>query len=249
MKIVVIGIGGGSPEHLTGEAITAMNQVDLFLVADKGSAKSDLTRLRAELCRAVIDHHYHRIVAVDDPERERSATNYGDAVRDWHAARVTAYAQVIARELPEGGTVGFLAWGDPALYDSTIRIAHALADDVRVVPGISSVQLLAAGHRITLNRIGASVHLTTGRRLVAEYSPDLGDVVVLLDGDLACTGLVEAYPDLQIYWGAQLGLPDQTLVAGRLGEMLPEITRVRAALRDRRGWVFDTYLLRLPDRG
>ena len=81
------------------------------------------------------------------------------------------------------------------------------------MPGISSLQLLAARHRIVLNRVGGPIHITTGRRLVAEYSPELGDVVVMLDGDLACAGLVADHPDLQIFWGAQLGLPDEALVA------------------------------------
>ena len=103
-----------------------------------------------------------------------------------------------------------------------------------MVPGISSVQLLAARHRIVLNRVGQPVHLTTGRRLVEEF-PALGDVVVMLDGDLACAGLVDNHPDLTIYWGAQLGLPDEALVAGPLAEVLPEIRTVRAAIRDAAG--------------
>ena len=41
--------------------------------------------------------------------------------------RAAAYAEVIAAELPDGGTVGFLVWGDPAFYDSTIRIVESVA--------------------------------------------------------------------------------------------------------------------------
>ena len=108
----------------------------------------------------------------------------------------------------------------------------------------SSVTLLAARHRIALNRVGQPVHITTGRRLVEEYDPRLGDVVVMLDGDLACAGLVEAHPDLEIFWGAQLGLPDEALVRGRLTDVLPEIRARRDAVRAARGWVMDTYLLR-----
>ena len=113
-----------------------------------------------------------------------------------------------------------------------------------VVPGISSLQLLAARHQIALNQIGGSVHVTTGRRLIEEYSPGLGDVVVMLDGNLACEGLIDSYPDLQIFWGAQLGLPSETLLAGRLGSVLPQIRATRAGIRAREGWVMDTYLLR-----
>jgi precorrin-6A synthase len=248
VDVLVIGIGSGQPEHLTGEAVAALNAVDVFLVADKGAAKLDLVALRMELCAAVIEHDRYRVVEVPDPERN-AAGGYEVGVREWHAARAAAYAEVIRTELPDRGTVGFLAWGDPALYDSTIRIVESVAAlgvdlQLTVVPGISSVQLLAARHRIVLNRVGQPVHLTTGRRLVEEYFPALGDVVVMLDGDLACAGLAAEHPDLTIYWGAQLGLSDEALVAGPLTEVLPEIRTVRAAIREQRGWVMDTYLLR-----
>ena len=250
IQVVVIGIGSGQPEHLTGEAVAALNRVDVFLVADKGSVKQDLVALRTALCAAVIEHDDYRVVEVPDPERE-AVQGYEAGVRYWHAARAAAYAEVIRTALPDGGTVGFLAWGDPALYDSTIRIVESVAAlgvdlELTVVPGISSVQLLAARHRIVLNRVGQPVHLTTGRRLVEEYSPALGDVVVMLDGDLACVGLVDRHPGLTIYWGAQLGLPDEALVAGPLAAVLDPIRTTRRAIRERRGWVMDTYLLRPP---
>ena len=185
-----------------------------------------------------------------DPERGGS-DDYGSAVADWHAARAERCADVIRAEIGDSGTVGFLVWGDPAFYDSTIRIVEAVAAlgialELTVIPGISSVQLLAARHRIVLNRVGQAIHITTGRRLVAEYSPSLGDVVVMLDGDLACGLLVASHPDLQIYWGAQLGLPDEALITGPLSEVMDEIRAVRAGVRAARGWVMDTYLLRPP---
>jgi precorrin-6A synthase len=251
VRLLVIGIGTGNLDHLTRQAIAALNEVDLFLVADKGSAKRDLAALRIAICRVFITHDHYRIVEVADPERDRSATDYAMAVTDWHGARAAAYERVIRDQLGDSGTVGFLVWGDPAFYDSTIKIAqalvdHGLAGELEVVPGISSPQLLAAAHKITLNRIGGSIHVTTGRRLLEEYDPGLGDVVVMLDGDLACSGLVGRWPEVEIYWGAQLGLPSETLVAGRLAEVLPAIRDARDQLRVQHGWVMDTYLLRTP---
>ncbi len=120
--------------------------------------------------------------------------------------------------------------------------------EMTVIPGISSIQLLAARHKIILNRVGQPIHVTTGRRLLSEYSPALGDVVVVLDGDLACGGLAETFGDLMIYWGAQLGLPDEVLVSGRLGDVLDELRARRTAIRKARGWVMDTYLLRPSHR-
>ncbi len=281
VRVLVVGIGSGDPAHLTGEAVAALNAVDVFLVADKRAATRDLVTLRAELCAAVITHDRYSFVEVSDPERgpdaARDSAAYAEAVRDWHAERARRYADTITREVGDSGTVGLLVWGDPSLYDSTLRVVDTVAEllrsgfrsasdgnppggvggrppsgqgesgvdlEVLVVPGISSVSLLAARHRIALNRVGRPVHITTGRRLVAEYDPALGDVVVMLDGDLACAGLVDQHPGLEIFWGAQLGLADEALVRGPLAEVLPEIRARRDAIRATRGWVMDTYLLR-----
>jgi precorrin-6A synthase len=253
ISAVVIGIGSGDPAHLTREAVAALNRVDVFLVADKGSAKQDLVKLREDLCRALITHHHYRFVEVPDPERgpdrERNATRYQAGVADWHQARARRYAEIIGAEVGDGDTIGFLVWGDPAFYDSTIRIAESVRRlgvdlEISVIPGISSIQLLAARHKIVLNRVGEPLHVTTGRRLRDEYSPALGDVVVMLDGDLACSGLTGQFGDLTIYWGAQLGLADEVLISGRLSEVIDEIRAKRATVRQSRGWVMDTYLLR-----
>ncbi|MCA3862067.1 MAG: hypothetical protein IOB81_25890, partial [Burkholderia sp.] len=47
------------------------------------------------------------------------------------------------------GRLALLVWGDPALYDSSLRIAERLQAGglplrVRVVPGLTSLQLLTA---------------------------------------------------------------------------------------------------------
>jgi precorrin-6A synthase len=253
IQALVIGIGSGSPDHLTREGVAALNRVDVFLVADKGAAKHDLVKLREDLCRTMITHDHYRFVEVPDPDRgsdrERDAAEYQSGVEVWHDARARRYAEIIGAEIEDGGTVGFLVWGDPAIYDSTIRVVQSITTlgvdlELTVIPGISSIQLLAARHKIILNRVGRPIHVTTGRRLLDEYSPALGDVVVMLDGDLACGGLVERFGDLMIYWGAQLGLPDEVVVSGHLSQVIDEIQARRAAVRDARGWVLDTYMLR-----
>ena len=179
-QALVIGIGSGHPGHLTAEAVAAMNSVDVFLVADKGEAKHDLVALRAELCRAVIDHNDYRFVEVPDPERgpdrgPRRAALPGRSVGLAHRAGRRVRRGHRPRTAGRGNA-GFLVWGDPAFYDSTIRIVESVAASgvelaLIVIPGISSLQLLAARHKIILNRIGTSIHVTTGRRLVAEFLP------------------------------------------------------------------------------
>jgi precorrin-6A synthase len=245
-RLLLIGIGAGAPELLTLEAIEAMRQVDVFLVIDKGEAKADLAAFRRE----VIDRFAsqpHRVVEVADRPRGDDAS-YETGVATWHAQRGAALEEAMVASVGDGECAAVLVWGDPSLYDSTIRLVEQLAArgtvelEWSVVPGISSVALLAARHRITLNRIGRSVHVTTGR-LVREGLPaGLDDVVVLLDGDTAFTTLVGQGYD--IYWGAYLGTPDELLVAGPLDDVADSIVQRRREARQRKGWVFDTYLLR-----
>src|SRR6202034_455246 len=134
---------------------------------------------------------------------------------------------LIGQELSDDECGAFLVWGDPSLYDSTLRIIDriiakgTIAFDYEVIPGISSIQALAARHKIALNRIGKSVHVTTGRKL-AEGLPDtLDDVVVMVDGDCAFKTIDAS--DVDIYWGAYLGTEDEILLSGKLRDLTADI--------------------------
>jgi precorrin-6A synthase len=257
-RLLVIGIGAGDPDFVTVGAVDALNRVDVFLVLDKGPATKDLTAARRAVCERFITHDRWRIVELSDPERDRSsgtqavAGRYVRAVDGWRDERAALLERALAEELPDGGTAGFLVWGDPSLYDGTIRVIEAIAAhgalelDCEVVPGITSVQALTARHRILLNRVAGAVHLTTGRRLAAGLPDNADDIVVMLDSDLACRAYADQ--DLDIYWGAYLGTEDEILVAGKLADVIDEIAEKRAEARSRKGWVMDTYLLRRPDR-
>lgn len=256
-RIHVVGIGAGSPEHVTAEAAAALAEVDVFLVADKGETKDELVALRRSICeRFVPADHPYEVVAVPDPQRgpdaARDGAQYAKGVADWHAARTEAYVRVV-EGLPPEAVVGFLVWGDPAFYDSTIRVVDAigerLATTVRVIPGISAFQALAAAHGVVLHRVGEPVHITTGRRLVDDWTRageaglDLGTVVVMLDGHLRCRELVATAPATTIHWGAYVGMPQQELRSGRLDEVIDEVVELRARLREEHGWVMDVYAL------
>ena len=245
-RLLLIGIGAGAPELLTLEAIEAMRQVDVFLVIDKGDAKVDLAAFRRDVVARYAPQP-HRVVEVLDPPRDEGAS-YEEGVAAWHAQRVSALEGAMAASVGDGECAAILVWGDPSLYDSTIRlveqlVAHGAVElEWSVVPGISSVALLAARHRITLNRVGRSVHVTTGRLVQEGLPAGLDDIVVLLDGDTAFTTLVGQGYD--IFWGAYLGTSDEVLVSGALDEVAESIVQTRRDARQRLGWVFDTYLLR-----
>lgn len=246
-RVVLVGIGAGDPRFLTLEAVEALARIDVFFVLDKGEELDDLAALRRE----VLDRHAadgHRVVVVPDPPRDLSGGTYGSAVAGWHGERVAALRASVEDELAAGAVGGFLVWGDPSLYDSTLRVVEDLGAalpwpiEVEVIAGISSLHLLTARHRIPLNRVGAAVRITTGRRLV-DTPPDADcDVVVFLDAHCRFTELDPA--GLDLYWGAYLGTPDELLVAGPLAECRDEVVALRAEARERKGWVFDTYLLR-----
>jgi precorrin-6A synthase len=247
--IRVIGIGSGEPGQLTGDAVAALRSVDYVVAAEK-RAGDPLLAVRRALC----EEFDVPLVVVPDPERERDdPADYRGAVRAWHEARVAAYAQVLDER---SGDVGFLVWGDPGFYDSTLRIVHALEQrsvvplTIDVVPGISSPQLLAARHRIVLHRVGQPVVVTTGRRLHETVTAGHDNIVVMLDGALSCLDLpAEDWSDWQIWWGANLGTTEERLVAGVLVEVAVELRTEREAARAASGWVMDTYLLRrLIDR-
>ena len=244
--VLVIGIGAGDPEHLTLQAAAAIGRADVFFEIDKGVP--DLAALRATLL-ARHARPGHRVVTAPEVPRDRDPADYPAEVASWQAARADAYAAMIEAELPPGGVGAFLVWGDPALYDGTLRILDriaargAVAFDVVSVPGISSVQALAARHRVALNRTGGAFTVTTGRRLADEGLPaGADDVVVLLDAHQAFAGLPDT--DLDIYWGAYVGTPDEVLVHGDLQRVKGDIQRLWAEHRARKGWIMDSYLLR-----
>ncbi|ABD87453.1 precorrin-6A synthase (deacetylating) [Rhodopseudomonas palustris] len=247
--ILVIGIGAGDPDYLTLQAIKALNRVDVFFVPDKGAEKAALKHLRTTICERFVERQELRMVAIEVPQRASSGC-YQHNVDHWHAELADRYGHQFEQHLAEGEVGGLLVWGDPALYDSTLRIierlrAKGLALDYEVIPGISSVQVLAAKHRITLNQIGEPVLLTTGRKLAKGFPSDAGSVVVMLDGTQTFAQLSD--PHLEIFWGAYLGTPDEILIAGHLAAVKDEIVTVRQEARERHGWIMDIYLLRRCD--
>jgi precorrin-6A synthase len=250
-KMLLIGIGAGNPEYMTVQAINALNEVDVFFVMDKGRETEDLVRLRREICERYIKDKSYRIVEATDPERDRTAPSYASAVEAWHEQRALIYERMIEQELGDDECGAFLIWGDPCLYDSTLRIIERIAAkqtvgfDYQVIPGISSVQALAARHRIALNRIGKSVHITTGRNIAHGLPDNVDDVVVMLDGDCSFKNVKNRETD--IYWGAYIGTKDEILVSGHLPSVMHDIERRRSEAKSQKGWIMDTYLLRKSD--
>lgn len=250
--ILIIGIGAGDPEYLTIQAVNALNRVDVFFLMDKGGDKSKLNEFRRDICQRYITGHDHRFVDAGSPDWDRRSSDYAATIDGLNRDKRRVFERLIADEMKDGECAGILVWGDPTLYDSTIRIIGDIARsgarpiDYEVIPGISSVQALAARHKTTLNRIGQPVAITTGRRLAEGLPDDADSVVVMLDAEDTYKRFADQ--DIDIYWGAYVGTDDEILVAGKLKDVADDIARVRHDARQRHSWIMDSYLLRRARR-
>ena len=248
-KVMIIGIGAGNPDFITIQAINAMNRVDVFFIPDKGAEKAELARVR----RQIIDRHVRdrtfRTVDIGFRPGDEAMKPMRATSRLGIRKLESAYRRMILEKLGETEVGAFLVWGDPTLYDSTLRILEHLRAkggfelDYDVIPGISSVQALAAQHKVAVNAIGRAVQITNGRELAEGLPNNVDSVVVLLNADKA---LRAADGELDAYWGAYVGTPEEILVSGKLKDIVDEIERIRSAAREEHGWIMDCLLLKRP---
>jgi precorrin-6A synthase len=240
--LTLIGIGTGNPDHVTVQGANAIRAADLILIPRKGDDKGDLAGVREAIIASATGNA--RIAYFDIPER-RADKGYRQGVDDWHDAIAVIWQQSIAAADPAPRSVALLIWGDPSLYDSSLRIAARLdpRPETRVVPGITALQALTAAHAIPLNDIGAPVLVTTGRQLRDHGWPDgIDTIAVMLDGQCSFQSLDPA--GLEIWWGAYLGMANELAIKGNMADVGAQIIQTRAGARTEHGWIMDIYLLR-----
>jgi precorrin-6A synthase len=246
-ELCLIGIGTGNPDHLTFEGARAIREADLILIPRKGEGKADLAEVRLEIIARAAGATQPKTLFFDIPKRH-DTSGYLQGVDLWHDAIAGIWQETIATAAttePEAQKVALLIWGDPSLYDSSLRIAARLHPNpkTRVIPGITALQALTAAHAIALNEIGAPVLITTGRRLRESGWPNSVDtIVVMLDGQCSFQSLDMRGVD--IWWGAYLGMKEQVLVSGALKDVSTQIIETRAQARTDHGWIMDIYLLK-----
>jgi precorrin-6A synthase len=245
IELFLIGIGTGNPDHLTRAGEKAIRNADLILIPRKGSEKSDLADIRRDICASVFGAEATaRLVEFDLPIRAKEG-EYLQTVDDWHDAIAHAWEEAIGDGDQKSKRVALLIWGDPSLYDSSLRIAARLKPEprIKVIPGITALQALTAAHAIPLNEIGAPVLITTGRRLRDEGWPkDADTVAVMLDGN--CSFQTLKMDGIHIWWGAFLGMANEVLLSGPLAKLSPQVIQQRASAREEHGWIMDIYVLR-----
>ncbi len=251
-KIYLIGIGPGNPDYLTIQAINTMKKVDVFFLLEKGGQKGyeDPVKTRKEILKRYLDGRAYRVVTAKIPKRKKGG-NYVEEVKAWREEVAEVVAGLIKNEIEEGENGALLIWGDPSLYDGHLEmLQHILKRGVidfeyEVIPGITSVQLLAARHKIPLNRIGEPIVITTARKLKECETDEVINTVVLLDSRAAFKRFEDT--DIGIYWGGYLGTEDEILLSGKLRDIIEDLKRIRIEAKKKKGWLMDTYILRRPE--
>ena len=247
-ELVLIGIGAGDPDWITVKAVQAIERLDVLFVVHKEDGLDELVEARRVLIERYRTTPLRTVELKDPPRPWRTAPDYNAAVRLWREQRLEQWGAAVAENLGEGQTGGFLVWGDPSLFESTLAIVQQLIAaspspiGLEVLPGVSCVHALTAAHQIPLNRQGRGVQIMPARLLAGGLPEGLDDAVAMLDGKQTFS-LIDP-TGIDIYWGAYLGTADEILISGDLATVRDEILRVRAEAVERKGWVFDTYLLR-----
>lgn len=250
--LYLIGMGPGGPEYLTIQAIETMKKVDVFFMLEKeGRGKDELLRMRHDILERYLGDSGYRVVTATSPERRAEPGGYQETVRVWHDTKRALFERLIAEELADGQCGALLLWGDPSLYDQTVSLIADLvarsagAVDFAIIPGITSVQVLTARHRIPLNRVGESITITTGRHAEHCDPSEIHNAVVMLDYNASFQRFTGQ--DMDVYWGGYLGTSDEILVSGPVDEVLDDLLRIKSEAKADKGWLMDIYLLRRRD--
>lgn len=249
----LIGIGTGNPDHITLEAIKFLENSDLILMPKKkGFGKETLLNLRTFIFENFLKASKPLIYEFDMPKRDSKINNYHERVKRWHSEIAKKWMDGIldfkVNNNKKDPKIALMIWGDPSLYDSSIRIFLHLSKKwkdcrLKVVPGITAIQALTAAHQIPVNSLGGEFLITTGRMLREKKWSDSNDTVIVMLDDRCSFNFLDNGDDT-IYWGAYLGMPQEILFSGIIRDVGTQIANARALAREKQGWIMDTYLLR-----
>lgn len=240
-KVYIVGIGPGDPKYLTLEAYEVIKKAKNFIIPLKKGPKEELTKIREkiiEFCKQG-DTNY-RVIKVNFPERKKGGV-YKLEVESWR----TEKASILAEFLKDVDEACFLVLGDPSLYDGHIEIfkevSKNLPMEIEVIPGISTIGLLSAKHKISLTKVAESLLITTPRPLRKQKEISRNTVVFL--DNYETFKLFKDDSELVIYWGAYLGTEKEVLFNGKLFECWQELIELRRKLKEKYGYIMETYLL------
>jgi precorrin-6A synthase len=240
-KVYIVGIGPGDPKYLTLEAYEIIKKAKIFIIPLKKGPKEELTKIREkviEFCKQG-DTNY-RIIKVEFPERKKGGI-YKLEVESWRKEKVSILAEVL-KDVDEAC---FLVLGDPSLYDGHIEIfkevSKNLPMEIEVIPGISTINLLSAKHKISLTKVAETLLITTPRPLRKQKEISRNTLVFL--DNYETFKLFKDDSELMIYWGAYIGTEKEVLFNGKLSQCWQELVELRRKLKEKHGYIMETYLL------
>ncbi len=118
-----VGIGTANPRTRPCRRINALNKVDVIFIPSKGAAKAELADVRKDVCQHYITKATLSVSSTTPYRcaRRRTAAMSKASMTGMHrfCRPTNGWFQ---DHMAEGGSAAFLVWGDPSLYDSTIRI-------------------------------------------------------------------------------------------------------------------------------
>ena len=253
IDIRLIGIGTGNPDHITLEAIKFLEKSDLILMPKKkGFGKKTLLDLRSFIFSNFLKNNRPFTQEFHMPERDKNISNYLERVKKWHSEIAQKWLNEINNFKNKSNKsnlkIALMIWGDPSLYDSSIRIFSHLKEShqnysLKVIPGITAIQALTSAHQIPINSVGKEFLITTGRGLRSKGWPNSIDTVIVMLDDRCSFNFLDSV-DTFIYWGAYLGMQEELLFSGKINQVGSQIADARASAREKYGWIMDTYLLR-----
>ena len=245
--IYIVGIGTGNPEHMTVQAINALNKVDVIFIPSKGAAKAELADVRKDICQRYVTNDAIRFIDYAVPVRQTADRSYVQSVDDPGMHRFRRPTKGCSRIIWRKAEVPPFSSGRP----QSLRQHHSHHRAGQGAgPRCPRLQRHSRNHQHpgvdgkpphSANLVGKPVQITTGRRLAESFQGIVETAVVMLDGEQAFSKVDD--PDAYLL-GRLSRHKDEITIAGRLADVSDRIMATRAEARARHGWIMDIYLLR-----
>lgn len=213
-----VGVGPGEPELITVKALNVLRDADVILVPDTDTGTDEVGRAE-QVVLAACPEGAGRIRRVPFSMAQRQGVGTKRR-RAWEASAKAAEDAFAAG----AGSVVFATVGDPSVYSTfSYLAAHVRAVvpelQVRVVPGITAMQALAAAAGVPLVEAQESLALvpvTAGLDSLAT-ALDSADTVVAYKGGRHLAEVLDLVrqrrPDATAVLGVNVGLPGEKVTA------------------------------------
>ncbi|MGI5950295.1 MAG: precorrin-2 C(20)-methyltransferase [Brooklawnia sp.] len=214
-RLFGIGVGPGDPELITVKAVNALLACDVVLVPSTEASGSGAGRAET-IVRASCPEIGDRIIRVPFSMADRSGVT-GRRANAWQAS-----AERAIKAFESGARqVGFATIGDPSVYSTFSYLAAGVRSQlpqvaVRVVPGITAMQALAAASCTPLvegDEILTLVPLKHGTEQLAEVA-SVADTCVIYKAGRHIAALREYLNSSgrEAIAGINVGLPGEQVV-------------------------------------